>query len=56
MSFRGKSAPFYVSKTGKINFPRGMCQSHAMDLEGTLRVCPTCRNPEDRVRVCPICP
>lgn len=50
-----KSTPFHVSKTGKNYFTRGMCQSLAMDFEGTRRVHPIYRNPEDRVRVCPVC-
>lgn len=50
-----KSTPFHVSKLGKINFTRGMCQSLAMDFEGTQRVHPIYRNPEDRVRACAIC-
>lgn len=33
-----KSIPFYVSMTGKIKFTRGMCQSLAMDFEGSWRV------------------
>lgn len=50
-----KSTPFQEFKTGEINFTSGMCQSLDMDFEGTQRIRPIYRNPEDRVRACPIC-